>query len=144
MIRRSKSLFKRHAIFLNYHFTNITCKRTSGFNVMQIHWSSHICERPVLSTKIWSNICQTKPTKSVIYKVFLSLFRLRGEPVIHLGPVAAGRQVALDDQLRQEFSRRHGIVAFDTELDAVVESIYGNRKDQVRWIHKALFSFVLP
>ena len=27
--------------------------------------------------------------------------------------------------------RRHGIVAFNTELDAVVESIYGNRKDQV-------------
>jgi hypothetical protein len=51
--------------------------------------------------------------------------------MIHLGPVAAGRQVALDDQLRQEFSRRHGIVAFNTELDAVVESIYGNRKDQV-------------
>jgi hypothetical protein len=39
--------------------------------------------------------------------------------------------VSLDDQLRQEFSRRHGILAFDAELDAVVESIYGNRKDQV-------------
>lgn len=59
------------------------------------------------------------------------IFRERNEPVLHLGPVAAGRQIALHDQLRQEYSRRHGIVAFDTELDAVVESIYGNRKDQV-------------
>ena len=59
------------------------------------------------------------------------LFRLRGEPVLHIGPVAAGRQVSLDDQLRQELARRNGIVAFDSELDAVVESIYGNRKDQV-------------
>jgi len=51
--------------------------------------------------------------------------------VLHLGPVAAGRQVALDDQLRQEFSLRHSNIAFDTELDTVVDSIYGNRKDQV-------------
>lgn len=56
--------------------------------------------------------------------------RLNGEPVLHVGPVAAGRGVALDDQLRQELAARHEIVAFDVELDAVVESIYGNRKDQ--------------
>ena len=49
--------------------------------------------------------------------------------MLHLGPVASGRQIALDDQLRQEFSARHLIACFDTELDAVVESIYGNRKD---------------
>ena len=50
--------------------------------------------------------------------------------MIHLGPVATGQLVSNDDQLRQEFSVRHGIRAFDTELHAVVESIYGNRKDQ--------------
>ena len=49
--------------------------------------------------------------------------------MLHLGPVAAGRRVALQDQLRQEFASRHGARCFDTELDAVVESIYGNRKD---------------
>ena len=70
-------------------------------------------------------------TKKAEFKTFEICSRLRGEPVLQLGPVAAGRQVALDDQLRQEFSRRNGIVAFNTELDAVVESIYGNRKDQV-------------
>ena len=59
--------------------------------------------------------------------------RSYGEPMIHLGPVAAGRQVSSDNQLRQEFSSRYGVAAFDqADLAAVVESIYGNRKDQVR------------
>ena len=49
--------------------------------------------------------------------------------MIHLGPVAAGRRVALDDQLRQEFAARHGVKAFDGELDAVIDSICGNRKE---------------
>ena len=30
--------------------------------------------------------------------------RVAGFPVLHLGPVAAGRGVSLDDQLRQEFA----------------------------------------
>merc|ERR1711962_1218384 len=55
--------------------------------------------------------------------------RSSGQPVLHLGPLAAGRGVALDDQLRQEFAYKNGILAYDSELDAVVESIYGNRKD---------------
>jgi len=55
--------------------------------------------------------------------------RVGGRPVLHLGPVAAGRGVALDDQLRQEFAYKNGILAYDSELDSVVESIYGNRKD---------------
>jgi len=55
--------------------------------------------------------------------------RAAGLPVLHLGPVAAGRGVALDDQLRQEFAYKNGVLAYDSELDSVVESIYGNRKD---------------
>ena len=47
--------------------------------------------------------------------------RLGGRPVLHLGPVAAGRGVALDDQLRQEFAYKNGILAYDSELDSVVE-----------------------
>ena len=50
--------------------------------------------------------------------------------MLHSGPIASGRPVALDDQLRQEYAARNGILAFDSDLDAVVESIYGNRKDQ--------------
>ena len=49
---------------------------------------------------------------------------------MHFGPVAAGRQVSCDDQLRQEMAKRGGIRCFDAELDAVVDSICGNRKDQ--------------
>ena len=47
--------------------------------------------------------------------------RLGGRPVLHLGPVAAGRGVALDDQLRQEFAYKNGVLAYDSELDSVVE-----------------------
>ena len=55
--------------------------------------------------------------------------RQAGYPVLHLGPVAAGREVALDDQLRQEFAYKNGVLCYDNELDSVVESVYGNRKD---------------
>lgn len=61
------------------------------------------------------------------FNVFHS--RVAGRPVIHLGPIAAGRQVSKDDQLRQDFASRFGILAFDTEYDAVIESVFGNRKD---------------
>jgi len=56
--------------------------------------------------------------------------RLNGNPVLHTGPIASGRPVALDDQLRQEYAARNGILAFDSDLETVIESIYGNRKDQ--------------
>ena len=55
--------------------------------------------------------------------------RQAGFPVLHLGPIAAGRGVALDDQLRQEFAYKNGVLCYDGELDRVVESVYGNRKD---------------
>ena len=49
--------------------------------------------------------------------------------MIHLGPIAAGRQISKDDQLRQDFATRNGILAYDSEYDAVIESVFGNRKD---------------
>ena len=53
--------------------------------------------------------------------------------MIHVGPVAAGRLVSGDPQLRQEFSSRYSVSAFNqADLAAVIESIYGNRKDQVK------------
>ena len=66
----------------------------------------------------------------IISTRYLLFFRLHGHSVLHTGPIASGRPVALDDQLRQEYAARNGILAFDSDLDAVVESIYGNRKDQ--------------
>ena len=32
--------------------------------------------------------------------------RVRGAPVLHMGPVAAGKLVAQDDQLRQDFAAK--------------------------------------
>lgn len=53
---------------------------------------------------------------------------------IHFGPIGAGRQIVKDPEIRQEFSRLYGCLAFDTEFDAVVESIFGNRKDSYMFI----------
>jgi len=54
-----------------------------------------------------------------------------------LGPVASGRAASEDEHVRQEFSQRHGTKIFDVELDAVVESVYGNRKEQYALIRGA-------
>ncbi|XP_028967741.1 uncharacterized protein LOC100906803 [Galendromus occidentalis] len=55
--------------------------------------------------------------------------RVPGHPSVHFGAVASGGMVALDDAQRQEFASQHGILAFDSEFNSVVESVYGNRKD---------------
>ncbi|XP_014470566.1 PREDICTED: uncharacterized protein LOC106742280 isoform X4 [Dinoponera quadriceps] len=55
--------------------------------------------------------------------------RMDGCSRIHLAPVASGRQIARDDQLRQKFASRFGALAFDAEMDAVVESILGNCRE---------------
>lgn len=68
----------------------------------------------------------------LINRVFIksSLIRRQtGKPVVHLGPIAAGRQVSRNDQLRQDVATKFGILAFDMEFDAVVDSVFGNRKD---------------
>lgn len=54
--------------------------------------------------------------------------------MIHLGVVAAGRSVVDNDQMRQDFASQLSVVAYDQEFDAVVESVYGNRKDQYVFI----------
>lgn len=52
-----------------------------------------------------------------------------GCPRIHLAPIASGRQIARDDQLRQKFASKFGVLAFDAEMDAVVESVLGNCRE---------------
>ncbi|XP_022236280.1 uncharacterized protein LOC106476818 [Limulus polyphemus] len=47
-------------------------------------------------------------------------------PVVHFGVVGSGK---MDDTERLEFAHQHGIKAFDSEFDAVAESLYGNRQD---------------
>ena len=58
-----------------------------------------------------------------------------------------GRGVSLDDQLRQEFAYKNGILCYDSELDSVVESVYGNRKDHyilIRGIADYKVAFLNP
>ncbi|XP_069188466.1 uncharacterized protein [Procambarus clarkii] len=52
------------------------------------------------------------------------------KPRIHLGVIASGRCVVGNDQMRQDFASQLSVVAYDQEFDAVIESVYGNRKDQ--------------
>ncbi|XP_076332890.1 uncharacterized protein LOC143237481 isoform X2 [Tachypleus tridentatus] len=61
-------------------------------------------------------------------------YRQPGKSMIHFGGVASGRTLMKDDAVRQEFAHQWGILAFDSEFDAVVESIYGNRKDNYVFI----------
>ncbi|XP_065566676.1 uncharacterized protein LOC136031218 isoform X4 [Artemia franciscana] len=55
--------------------------------------------------------------------------RTGATPRLHLGPIGCGYIVSRNDILRQEISYTHGILAYDSEFDQVLESIYGNRKD---------------
>lgn len=55
--------------------------------------------------------------------------RETGCPVLHLSPVASGRAVSRDDRLRQMFSSKCGALVFDSELDAVLDSVLGNCRD---------------
>jgi nucleoside phosphorylase len=50
-------------------------------------------------------------------------------PRLHLSAVASSRAVACNDALRHRFAAAHGVLALDSELDAAVESVIGNRRD---------------
>ncbi|KAK7083481.1 hypothetical protein SK128_024109 [Halocaridina rubra] len=56
-------------------------------------------------------------------------YRDPNNPRIHLGAIASGRCVVGNDQTRQDFASQLSVLAYDQEFDAVVESVYGNRKD---------------
>lgn len=53
----------------------------------------------------------------------------RMESRVHLGAIAGGRAVSKEDYIRQELAARLGILAYDSEYDAVLESVIGNRRD---------------
>ncbi|XP_069668894.1 uncharacterized protein [Periplaneta americana] len=55
--------------------------------------------------------------------------RESGCPLLHLSPVASGRAVSRDDRLRQLFSSKCGALVFDSEFDAVLDSVLGNCRD---------------
>ncbi|XP_047737758.1 uncharacterized protein LOC108664786 isoform X2 [Hyalella azteca] len=55
--------------------------------------------------------------------------RTEGVSRVHLGQIASGRCVVSDAELHQDFAGKLGVLAFDQEMDAVIDSVYGNRKD---------------
>lgn len=60
--------------------------------------------------------------------------RKPGLPVLHFGAVGSGKVLMHDDTKRLSFADQHGIMSFDTGFGSVVESIFGNRKDDYVFI----------
>ncbi|XP_064637244.1 uncharacterized protein LOC135493677 [Lineus longissimus] len=52
-----------------------------------------------------------------------------GQPRIHFGAFGAGRFVSRNDRIREDFSNLCGVIAYDYEFYAVMESLEGNRCD---------------
>ncbi|KAK7586219.1 hypothetical protein V9T40_004095 [Parthenolecanium corni] len=50
-------------------------------------------------------------------------------PRIHVGPIASGRAVSRDEQLRQAFALYTSALAFDSEFDSVIESVIGSCRE---------------
>lgn len=48
---------------------------------------------------------------------------------VHLSPVAGGRAVSGTGEARAAFAAHARALAYDCELDAVLDSVIGNRKD---------------
>lgn len=48
---------------------------------------------------------------------------------VHLAPVAGGRSVGASGEARAAFAAHARALAYDCELDAVLDSVIGNRKD---------------
>lgn len=55
--------------------------------------------------------------------------RRRGAPSLRFGAIGGGEKIIKDESTRQKLSDKFGIVCFDSDIDQVMESIDGNRKD---------------
>lgn len=53
----------------------------------------------------------------------------RTGPVLHFGAIGGGEKLIKDESIRQKLSDRFGIIGFDSDVDQVMESIDGNRKE---------------
>ncbi len=53
----------------------------------------------------------------------------RSQPMLKFGAIGGGEKLIQDDNLKQKISEKFGVAAFDSDLDQVMESIDGNRKD---------------
>lgn len=55
--------------------------------------------------------------------------RQYGMPMLRFGKVGGGENIVNDENLRHLLSEQYGIVIFDSDVDQVMESIEGNRKE---------------
>jgi hypothetical protein len=55
--------------------------------------------------------------------------RRRSGPLLQFGAIGGGEKLIKDESVRQKLSDKFGIICFDSDLDQVMESIDGNRKD---------------
>lgn len=63
---------------------------------------------------------------------------------VHLAPVGGGRAVSCSEGPRASFANHSRLLAYDCELDAVLDSVIGNRKDCFIAIRgKGHFLFIL-
>lgn len=74
------------------------------------------------------------PLQVSVILTMSALYRDPTKPRIHMGVIASGHSVVCNDQMRQDFASQLAVLAYDQEFDAVVESIYGNRKDHYIFI----------
>lgn len=51
------------------------------------------------------------------------------QPTLRFGKVGGGEKITQDENLRHLLSEQYGIVCFDSDVDQVMESIEGNRKE---------------
>lgn len=52
-----------------------------------------------------------------------------GMPTLRFGKVGGGEKVTQDENLRHILCEQYGVVCFDSDIDQVMESIEGNRKE---------------
>ena len=51
------------------------------------------------------------------------------QPTLRFGKVGGGEKIVKDENMRHLLSEQYGIVCFDSDMDQVMESIEGNRKE---------------
>ena len=52
-----------------------------------------------------------------------------GQPTLRFGKVGGGDKIIKDENIRHLLCEQHNIICFDSDMDQVMQSIEGNRKD---------------
>ena len=55
--------------------------------------------------------------------------RKYGQPLLRFGRIAGGEKIVRDENIKYMLSEKYGLTCFDCDMDQVMESIEGNRKD---------------